>query len=198
MEILRAKVDDPIEYVQRKRDLFSGKGFKSFGFKVKMYQLVDDQQTDPRPFLKQLHADGWGIIHLTRRDKFRHSMSNVVLEDRHRLGLGSQNKIEGQFIPKIYAPVSQLLNKIAQREGWLNDELEALTSLTRFDVAYEDLKDPVKQKQTLERLFRFLELRPFEATSPFKKVTPERWQDIVTNPEEIRQALKGTAYAPPE
>ena len=51
---------------------------------VKVYHLTRDRRrpVDPARFLRALHAEGWTIIQLRRRDILRHGLSTLVAEAR--------------------------------------------------------------------------------------------------------------------
>jgi len=50
----------------------------TYGFKVKIYQLTDDQKIDPHSFLTQLHNQEWKIIYLKRLNALRQSLSMLI------------------------------------------------------------------------------------------------------------------------
>ena len=185
-EILKDKVDNVFRFLLEKER--ASPFHLAWGFKVKPYQLTWTHNMAPRYFLETVHSFGWRIIHLHRRDRFRHALSKIVLDIRAGMGLGSQAKEEGQFIPPIYVDPVELFRRMYEREAILSQELQDLADIPHLSIAHEDMVENPQREALIA--FEYLGLPAHHATSPYKKVTPKNWEEQVLNSFEIKEALR--------
>lgn len=170
-----------------------------FGFKVKPGQLLNVQDAPVAPFLRGRASEGWRIIHLKRNNRFRQALSNAVLNARKLVGKGSRSCTEHDFIPPIHVDPELLVRRMRFRTELERSEETAITEAGLdgkvFSLSYEDLNDNVQRQVTMNRAFQFIGVWPCQVSTPFFKVTPVNWRDLVTNPDEIAKAVKDTEFA---
>ena len=81
-ELLYYRVPFPAQFVKLKSALTLK---KHFGFKVKIYQLVEIQNIkDPREFIMEFYNRGWKIISLKRENLLRHVISFWFAEENKK------------------------------------------------------------------------------------------------------------------
>ena len=166
----------------------------AYGFKVKAQQLQAVQRVEPAEFLQTVHADGWQIIHLRRRNIFRLTLSNFILNARKQQGKGAFSRRPADFIARIYVDPAELLQRIKFRHANELAETASLSDLPYFALSYEDIATAQARPAALNGVFQFLGLPDHAASTEFHKVTPEDWRASVTNPAEILDALTDTPF----
>lgn len=192
-EILNHKVPFPYHYVWARSNR-SPQPF--FGFKVKIYQLTQDQRIkQPRGFLERMVADGWKIIYLKRTDIVRHAMSNVVAAHRSSFHhKASQGKFE---LKKFRVDSADFIRRIRLRAGWLKDEEEVLRDLPYLPVTYEtDLLRPERHQDTTDRVFDFLGAARAPVKTELVRTSKDQLSDVIENYDDVIQAISRTEYAP--
>jgi LPS sulfotransferase NodH len=164
----------------------------AYGFKLLCYQARDVQQIRSVPrFLDWLHRRGYVIFHLQREDRLRHALSNLRARQDgfHRRGAS------GDF-DSMHVDLADLRRWLEHADSEATFAGRSLSAVPHHDVVYErDLSDGVGQRKTVERICDTLQL-PHEATmTDLKPTSPRRLRDLVSNYEEVCEALSGTSWA---
>lgn len=190
-EILFRRVIAPIAWVQSQRRRYAE---SHYGFKVKPYQLTEDQQTDPATFLLRLHGRGWKVLHLWRRNVLRHALSNMVAEHVGRF------VFRGEAPPAargIIVDTEMLLGAIRTRTEQSVRERTALEGIPHASVCYEDdLLDERRHQATLDRLSDQLGLPAAPAQTVVRRITENDLRGAIANYDEVAAAIAGTQWAP--
>lgn len=166
---------------------------KAYGFKVKIYQLTEAQGLkEPGEFLRQMHASGWKIAHLQRRNVLRQALSAMVAEQRdvYHLGIG----VAGP--QPVHIDVDNLLWRADQRRGFCAAEEAALAGVPHMRLTYEDdLLHAETQDATAQRMFSWLGLPPAAVSVRLRKIVPDDLERIIANHDEVVAAVRSSAYA---
>ena len=156
-EILYSPVISPLGLTRRAARLARG---EAYGFKVKIYQLTEDQKIrDVRGFLTCLRDEGWKILYLSRRNLLRHALSDIVLMQCGRAH--RRQPTPGTVVKRPLVRVGRelLLKRMQMRRQWQGEEEEALRGLDVLRVVYdEDLYTPETQQETVRRITNWLGL----------------------------------------
>lgn len=191
-EILRRRVWSPHRLIRQRTALTNT---PVYGFKLLSYQLqsVQTHVAGKRAFLDRLVDEGYHVIYVKRRNLLRHALSNLYARYRkqwHQTG------------PEAPAPRMPLAPDVLLH--WLNGsaqlaqfEQEMLDGLPHLAFTYEDdLRDATCHLATVRRITDRLGVPPVMPETALCKTTPQRLEDIVTNPDGVRDALCGTPYEP--
>jgi len=191
-EILRKiRVLFPLQYVQGRAARIQE---NTYGFKVKIYQLTDDQKIDPHSFLTQLHNQEWKIIYLKRLNALRQSLSMLIaINRRNAWHLTSRQTVD---LKKNYINPEKLIKEIERRLNYLNLEKDLLTDLPHLPLVYEsDLLNPENHQTTLNRIFDYLGIDSVSVKTHFKRTTALPLSDYIQNYDEIVHRIHQTPYA---
>lgn len=187
---LYKKVLFPNLYVQGRCSKFAD---KVYGFKVKIYQLTEQQQIDPKKFILNLYHQGWKIIHLKRNNILRNEISTMVASLRKQWFATSENPLKNQ---KITIDCYQLLAGVERREIYQVKEQEILNKLDHITVVYEEnLLRAENHQKTCDRIFHYLGLESLPVKTKLLKTTPNQLSDIIENYEEVVEKVSQTKYA---
>jgi hypothetical protein len=194
MEILYARVLRPDRFIRCRARLSQ---CDTYGFKCMLYQLTQRQRiADARAFLSGLHAEGWRIIYLRRRNMLRLVLSILLWRQSgkaHRYGAkhGLRPGVE-----KLTVNCEHLHRRLEKQQHDQCLEEEALRDLPCFRVVYdEDLDCGAAQQRTLARIFEWLGLENESVASDLVRNTPKRLVDLIENYDEVAESLTGTPYA---
>jgi LPS sulfotransferase NodH len=180
-----------LRYLEGRSAAFTG---RAYGFKVKIYQLREDQEmSDPGAFLSALHARGWRILHLRRQDLLRQVLSNLVAEERGAWHL-EEGDHEIPMTPLVVAP-EVVLEGLARRRAHAADEEAALGGIPRLELVYErDLLDPARHQATADRVCAWLGLPAAPVRSRLRRINRGRLRELVANHEALVAALRGSDF----
>ncbi|MGH2541828.1 MAG: hypothetical protein ACRDIB_03465, partial [Ardenticatenaceae bacterium] len=165
-----------------------------YGFKVKIYQLTQDQDIrDPKQFMLDLSTQGWQIIYLKRRNILRQAISSIVAEQRQAY---QHRRSEGRLeLGRVMVDGVDLLGRMEERKGYLAQEEQVLEGLPYFPLVYERALLTTDNWQTvLDQIFAYLELPSAPVTTPLVKITPHRLADLIENYGEVAQVLHEAGY----
>lgn len=190
-ELFFYKLHKPARYVSGKSRLCKA---PVYGFKSKIYQISDVQQTDPTVFMTRLHRNGWIIIHIERENLLRHSLSAVLAEQR-QLYQSTSDEIDLREHRSETVPVELLIGEMQQREYYRRKEAAVLQDLPHLHVSYErDLADPEKQQAAMDRIFAALGVPTVEVSTTLRKINSPQLRDDVENYDEMVAALDEVGY----
>lgn len=169
-------------------------GRRSFLAHVKVYHLNRDRiaagaaPIDPRAFLRQLHGEGWRIIHLTRQDRVRHVLSNLVAEARKEY-----HKLDDRpETTAVRVERAALDAAIAERLAYAEEERAALEGIPHTRVIYEeDLEPAAAHQATANRVLDFLGLPHRPVSTPLRKINARPLREIIANYDELADWLEG-------
>lgn len=160
------------------------------GFKVLAYQLRRIQRGRHLPRLVPgLHASGWKVVHLVRRDALRVALSNAAARQTqfHHHGM-----VEHEPFAVDLGMVEQFLDGAATAEA---TEQEILGGVPHLVVTYEDdLERAECHQATADRVFAYIGVPTAPVQTTHVKSLPARIEDTVTNYDELCAALRGTPY----
>ena len=190
-EILTWQRRDPARYA-----LACSVGHKAdtYGFKVKIYQLTEAQQiASPNAWLRDMHAQGWAVLQLRRRNVLRQALSSMVAEQRrvyHEEGQTSQPQ-------PVLIDIDDLLQRTQRRVTTQHEEDQALQGVPHESFVYEDdLLRPETHQATADRAFGFLGLASVPVTTGLRKIADRPLEQVVTNAQAVRAAVASSPYAP--
>jgi hypothetical protein len=186
-EILADRVEDPVAFVER---LAATSTKPVFGFKVKIYQLTDAQQTDPRAFLDELRKRSYRIVYLRRNNLLRHAISNEFAEARSSY----HDRSEGPR-PSLTIDPQKLIGVMQRRRAHLDREAAILTDFEHVMVEYEsDLLHPGRHQPTADRLFAYLGLGSAPVGTDLSRSVSGSLADRIANYDDLAAALTGTEF----
>jgi LPS sulfotransferase NodH len=164
----------------------------AWGFKVKIYQLIDAQRTDPGEFLRRMHREGWLVIYLHRRNVVRQALSASIAKERG----GHYHQTAGDRpIGPVVIDAADVVRRVRQREHFGELEAAALSDVPHLALTYEDdLARPEDHQRTADRIFDLAGV----ARSPVETVLERISSDPlagVANRDEVRDALAAAGYA---
>ena len=181
-EMLKFQVGDLHSYVDGISKMSS---LPNYGIKVKYYQISKDQKRDPQEFLNHLHAEGWKILHLRRKDNFRHAISGII---SHRTGTyHTETKMP---VRKITIGIPQLEETMKKRVRHYEEEVRLLENIPHKCICYEDhlLKED-QQQSTMNEVFDYLGLPKEAVATSLVKIVKGDWKDFCENSDEIKRFL---------
>ena len=185
----RLLITTPGRLVRDRARLFPS---KCYGFKMRPRHYQDQGITDPAAFLGALHADGWQVVHLERRNRLRIALSWVANEQTkivHRT-VRDRSSVQRQHVP-----VDMLLRQLARVAHDVDVEQRALAGVPHHRMVYEDdLLGLDTRQASMDRLFATLGLPPAAVSTRLVRLTSDRLEEFVENHDEVRQALRGTAW----
>ena len=165
-----------------------------YGFKVKLYQLQDDQKLEPRQFLFDMLDNGWKIIHLRRDNILRQVVSLIAARQRNSFHIKSKTKKTNS--KKIEVDCHKILKEISQREAYQEEDFKVLKELPYLTVVYEnDLLREQDHQRTVDRIFEYLDIHSVPVQSNFVRLTPNYLSDLVENYDELVGVISQSKYA---
>ncbi|MGB3510836.1 MAG: hypothetical protein WBA93_16715 [Microcoleaceae cyanobacterium] len=184
------KVLFPNLYVQGRCTKFFG---KIYGFKVKIYQLTEDQYIDPEKFILNLSSQGWKIIYLSRNNYLRSEISAMLASSKNQWHSSSKSSLKNQ---KITIDCNRLLKRCERRDIYRLKEEEILENLEHITVVYEeDLLLAKNHQGTSDRIFNYLGLESVSVKTKLVKITSDRLSDVIENYDELVEKVSKTKYA---
>ncbi len=166
-----------------------------YGFKVKLTQLVFDQEF-PESFIKGLYDDGWKIIYLRRNNFLKASLSTVLARERGLYHITTQDsEKESNKLRKIKIDCEELYNMTKGREQFAKIEMDWLKGTDYFVVSYEDdLLDSNKHQQTLDKIFRFLEISRAKVSTHLRRTSSGDLSQDIANYDEVKRYFRTTEF----
>ena len=190
-ELLRHNVRYPSAYVD---GLSRHSKRSTYGFKVKLYHLTDDQHMCPRHFLEKMHDHGWKLIYLYRQNLFRQVLS--VLVRNHRKAAHYRPSTGPLVMPKLEVCTTDLARRIKRRRELLQAEAEILQDLPHTSLSYErNLRDTDEHQATVDRLCGYLGVAATPVRTKYARITGNDWRKIVVNAAEIESKLRSIGAA---
>lgn len=170
----------------RMSDFFAGGRLKVRAFKAMYNQLA-------RPFvLRYLREhEEVRIIHLRRQNLLKCHVSVMLMPERRRLQV--RTPVEPIWI--CIDPAEAIANMRMARERYERFE-KVFERHPRLPVTYENLIDgQFLQRDTGRRICEFLDVALLPMKSRLMKVNPESLREMVTNYDELAEAVSRTEFA---
>jgi hypothetical protein len=164
------------------------------GFKVKVYQLINDQKQDPEKTLKSFANNGWKIIYLHRDNYFLHAISDLRSEKLKVWHELKSNKNSAD--KKIHISYEEMIEALEFRERNRIKEEECLRNIEHYSVSYEDdLGNAEKQKVFAKDMLQFLGLSETTLDTKLQKVVKGSLSEVIENYEELEKQLLTTRFS---
>jgi len=189
-ELLWKRVLSPKRYLKcherlSKKDIYGFK-FLSSHFEVQNIR-------DPQIFVEDLHASGYQIISLKRRNLIRQAISHLYAFYRGKFH-HSEEQGEQTFVTMSLDPA-----KLEQELQWIDSlhqlEDSILANLPYLRLYYEDdLNDAINQQAAVDRITAFLGIPSARIGTNLKRTTPEDLSTIIENYDEVMTFVRGTKY----
>lgn len=150
-------------------------------------------------WIDRLVASGYVIIYIRRKNTINQAFSNLVAQHTsfwHRSVDQKSDDRHAGSLPVIVIPVEKLLHVLKVRKKWRTLEQQALAKHSFLEVIYEDmLEDNSKWPVTMEKVFAFLGTFNVPVHSKLKKTYPRPYSEIVSNYNELIEAVKNSEFA---
>jgi LPS sulfotransferase NodH len=161
---------------------------------IKPTQLTVDRTRpvrDPRGFLRELDRRGWRFVHISRRNKFEHVLSNLVAQRR---GYEKRNDTEEHL--RIVVDCEDLLRRMESRFQQSEAEGSMLGSINRLEVVYEDdLLLPDLHQRTIDRILDEIGLESRPVSTVLRKVNAQRSSVLIVNYTEVAERLQNAGFS---
>jgi len=161
-----------------------------FIFHLKIYHLTRDRKKNINPysFLKELEKRGWFIIHLSRRNKLKHALSNVLVKHRGNKYHKYDNSVEKY---QINLNLAHLEEEVELRIAYDQQEQIALKGIKHIRVVYEDeLMETKNHQVTIDKILDYIQLNPKPVKTKMKRINSFFIEDIILNFSELTTLLK--------
>lgn len=158
-------------------------------FHLKVYHLTRErrQPVDPLEFALWLRDEGWQFVHLHRRNKLKHALSNIVM--RHRGGTHKLDDAKEEL--RVAVDVDEVVKRIRDRYRWEEQEREVLAAVKYVELVYEDdLLRADSHQGSVDRVLQFLSLEPRPVHTRHRKVVSRSLRDTVVNYDELQDRLE--------
>jgi len=183
----------PLKYIDScsKRATLNKKSV--YGFKVKIEQLRDEHKyTNIDELFKQLIDKNWKIIYLKRSNIFKHTLSGLISNKTKVFHVKDSNDFTHE---KIIIDCTLLYDVMKYFEGLENLEEDYMKNVPHININYEtDLLDNSRHQETSDKVFNYLGLDNFPVNTKLKKIIPENLQDIISNYDEVYEAISKTDF----
>ena len=186
LDTVRGEIFLPSHFI---RGLSRRKPSENFIFHVKVYQLTRDRKrpVNPSIFLKTLRNDGWKIIYLKRRNKVKHTLSNVVAEHR-----GAYHKFEQKKEKlSLKIDIDKFVSRVEERYKFEELEKEILKDLDFLQITYEDnLEKNDVHQETINKILDYLSLERKNVSTDYKKVNVQPLNELISNYAEFEMRME--------
>ncbi|WP_339950878.1 hypothetical protein [uncultured Albimonas sp.] len=157
------------------------------GCKLLSYQLVEVQRMrSVGAFMQGLAEDGFVLIHLTRGTLAQATSLSVAQQtDRYHAARESiSSRAPVRLDPETFVRQTRM------QLGLLEMERAALAGLPTLEVRYErDLLPAEAHQGAVDRICARLGARSQPVRSPLRKLLPIRFEEVVANADEVREAM---------
>lgn len=171
-------------------------GVTLYGFKVKIYQLTNQQDIAPSGFIRTLSNREWQVIYLWRRNVLRHSLSGHMAAAKNLWHAEKESNEQKSKIEKaVYIDPDALLRDAYKRRMWLKEERSILEGINFFEINYEDdLLTQEDRARTLPQLFEFLGVAPRVFQPDTVRTSKKDLSKQISNYEEVENRIKNSEF----
>lgn len=154
-----------------------------YGCHVQPHHLIHRQEVDPDRFIARVAGLGWRILHVTRHDIVRQSISAIVAVQRGRW-------VDCREGPTPQAPITididAVLARIARREAHLAIEARIMTRHHHLHLVYEDdLCAAATHQATASKIFAYLGVPDHAVQATTARILPDRLETLVINHDQL-------------
>lgn len=191
-EVLRDPAAFPNAVINGRAVMAKRAGKKAYGFKLQPRQAFELQWLHPVTWLPELHADGWILVHLRRRNML-HQVISAIRASRSEFHPTKDRATE--FAPITVDP-ADVLTGLSLLEESVSATERSLRDVPSIELWYEDdLATDDAQHRTVGLLCDRLGLPAHWEPAALAKVQPAATRDMVTNYDEIAAAVAATRFA---
>lgn len=191
-EVLRDPVAFPNAVINGRAVMARRAGKKAYGFKLQPRQAFELQWLHPVTWLPELHADGWTLVHLRRRNMLHQVISAIR---GSRTGFHHTADRAPAFEALTIDP-ADVLTGLSLLEESVGATERSLRDVPSIELVYEDdLATEDDQRRTVEMLCAQLGLAMQWSPSDLIKVQPTATRAMVANYDEIAAAVAATRFA---
>lgn len=154
-----------------------------YGFTLFIYHVPRMKTT-----VQSLYRLGWKIIYLERLNLVNQSLSNIIAMRSNHWHRWEDKEVEEA---KFHIPVDKFLHVVENRINWHMHENNIVRPIPHLPVYYESgLKNSENWQATADQIFDFLGVDSVPVQSELKKTYPKPYLEMVTNYNELMEALK--------
>jgi hypothetical protein len=190
-ELLERKLIFPKRYIKYRETVAMR---DVYGFKLNTYHFDVQKIKSPISFVSELHATGYKIISLKRRNLLRQSISHLYALHRYKF---HQRKSRGE---QKHMRMQIDIEKLGRDLNFFSDHNEIedniLTYFPYYRIYYEDdLQDEKCHQSTVDRITDYLEISKFNVCTDYTKTTPTNLSSIIDNLDDVFDFVRKTEYA---
>ncbi len=182
-------------HIRRKallREFLDAEIFRPEGGKdVRGFRLIYTKVDQHPEILEALRDSGTKVIHLIRENVFKTYISHATapLHKMHHPRAGDEVRTV-----RLHVDPEALLPELRRRSERIESMRQAVRGFPVLEVAYESfVADRQAEAARIQPFLGLGEVLPFH--SDLVKINPDRLEDLVDNPDEVRAVLAGTEFA---
>ncbi|MCW5983234.1 MAG: hypothetical protein KIT09_34405 [Bryobacteraceae bacterium] len=162
---------------------------RAYGFHCKLGQVDSPMSWT---FLKELHAAGWRIVHVRRRNLLRQAASAMIAQQR---GVWHDRSGANAAAWQVHLDSKRFLQALGHAELADIAYRAVMDRLPHLLVRYEDdLLRPEFHQATADRIFHFLGLPAAPVTARYCRSVSRPLADCIANFDEVVRAVRKTRY----
>ncbi|MEM9772609.1 MAG: hypothetical protein AAF889_13625 [Cyanobacteria bacterium P01_D01_bin.73] len=167
---------------------------ENFIFHLKISHLTDERKkpVDSVKVLKRFQKYGWKIVFLTRRNRVKHALSNLVRNAR-----GAAHKFEGEEEEKhrLLVDCDNFVERVSKKIYADALEREAVENVEHIDLVYEDdLEQADAHQRSVDTVIEFLGLEKRKAETLHRKVNQQSMEELIINYNEFRECVASNEW----
>ncbi len=166
---------------------------ENFIFHIKVTHLTDERKRplDPGKVLQRFQQYGWKCVFLTRKNRVKHALSNLVLNAR-----GSAHKFNNKEEKhRILVDCDNFVERVNKKIYFDALERQGLENVSHLELAYEDdLEQADAHQKTIDTILEYLGLESRKAKAKYKKVNRQSMEDLIINYDEFRECVVNNGW----
>ncbi|MCK5523308.1 MAG: hypothetical protein KAI83_09265 [Thiomargarita sp.] len=166
-----------------------------YGFQLQRAQL-NHEKIEAKDFLSDLHNNGWKIIYLRRKNRFRQKISSKIAISRNQWLYSSKSNSEPSTSFKVHVDTQELLTELENAENAALKDKADLKEIPYIEIIYEDdLLKAGQHQKTADKIFDFLGVQSAPVETNMIKTPYQNLAEVIENYDEITALLSKTKYA---